>query len=428
MKNNDQFQVIVIGAGPAGLMAAGQAAALGIRTLLLEKMNQPGAKLRITGQGRCNLTNIAGQEEFISHFGLEGQFLRQAFSRFYIQDLLDFMAVIGVPTITERGGRVFPAEGDANLVTQKIIHWAASQRVEIRTGVSVNHILLDNSGITGIETQTGQVISVHRVILATGGASFSHTGSSGDGFRMAAEAGHTVVPIRPALVPLKTAGDLCQRMQGLSLRNVEVSVFFEGKLALKDFGELLFTHFGISGPVILSMSGQIVDALRSKKKVEISINLKPGLDEKKLDARLLRDMDEHGKRQFSSLLEGLLPKKMVPVIADICGIPLVKPCHQINSEERLRLLQRLMDFRVEVNGHLPLDAAMVTAGGISLKEVDPRSMQSRLVTGLYFAGEVLDLAADTGGYNLQAAFSTGWLAGNSAAQASQSTETNSFDN
>ena len=416
MEEKQAFQVIVIGAGPAGLMAAGQAAGLGARTLILEKMEQPGAKLRITGKGRCNITNIAGQEEFIAHFGREGQFLRQAFARFYNQDLLDFMAAIGVQTTTERGGRVFPVEGDADQVTQKIILWTISQGAELRNAVPVQRIVTNHSVVAGIETRTGQLIPAKHVILATGGASFSHTGSSGDGFRMAIETGHTVVPIRPALVPLKTAGNLCQRMQGLSLRNVEVTVAFDGKTTLKDFGELLFTHFGISGSVILSMSGQIVDALRSKKKVEIFMNLKPGLDENKLEIRLLRDIDEHGKRQFGNLLDGLLPRKMVPVMADVCGIPLDKPCHQISAEERSRLLHWLKEFHVEVSGHLPLDAAMVTAGGISLKEVDPRTMQSRLINGLYFAGEVLDLAADTGGYNLQAAFSTGWLAGNSVAK------------
>lgn len=419
MEGKRDYQIIVIGAGPAGLMAAGQSAGLGARTLLLEKMDQPGSKLRITGKGRCNLTNIIGQEEFISHFGREGQFLRQAFARFFNQDLMDFLNGMGVETVTERGGRVFPAEGDASQVTRKMCAWAVDQGVSIQTGATVQRIVQENQAVKGVELNSGEVIPADRVILAAGGASFSHTGSSGDGFRMAAEAGHTILPIRPALVPLKTAGNVCQRMQGLSLRNVEAAVLINGKLSMKDLGEMLFTHFGVSGPLILSMSGRIVDALRAKDKVEISINLKPGLDEKKLDARLLRDMNEHGKQQLSSLLDGLLPRKMVPVFAQVCALSLEKPCHQITAEERLRVLRWLRDFRIEISGHLPLDAAMVTAGGVSLKEVDPRSMESRLVKGLYFAGEVLDLAADTGGYNLQAAFSTGWLAGNRAAQAAR---------
>lgn len=410
------YQVVVVGGGPAGLMAAGQSARLGAHTLLLEKMDQPGLKLRITGKGRCNITNIAPQEEFISHFGREGQFLRQAFSLFFNEDLIDFMASIGVNTIVERGGRVFPAEGDASQITRKIAVWSVNQGVEIQTNTAVQRLLLEDQIITGVESNSGMIIPCQQVILATGGASFSHTGSSGDGFRIATEIGHTIIPIRPALVPLKTAGDICQRMQGLSLKNIEATVLINGKSSIKDFGELLFTHFGISGPIILSMSGKMVDALRAKNKVELSIDLKPGMDEKKLEARLLRDIDEHGKRHFRSLLENLLPQKMVMVMADTCNIPLDKPCHQISIQDRANLLRWLKDFRVEINGHLPLDAAMVTAGGVSLKEVDPRTMQSKLMQGLYFAGEVLDLAADTGGYNLQAAFSTGWLAGNSAAK------------
>jgi len=416
MEKKLHAQLIVIGAGPAGLMAAGQAAALGIDTLVLEKMSQPGQKLRITGKGRCNLTNVCSQEEFIRHFGRQGQFLRQAFARYFSQDLLDFMVSLQIRTQTERGGRVFPLGEDADRVTQKLSRWAAAQGARIQCDTAVKNLVMEDGVLKGVVTTDDVRIESRAVILAAGGASFSHTGSSGAGFRMAADNGHTLAPIRPALVPLKCAGDTCQRLQGLTLHNVEVRVLLDGKPKFKDFGEMLFTHFGVSGPVILSMSGKIVDALREKRQVEISIDLKPALDNDKLDARLLRDMDAHGKQYFRSLLDGLLPQKMVPVMADCCGITPEKPCHQVTAAERARLLQQLKDFRVAVSGHLPLDAAMVTAGGVSLKEVDPRTMQSRLVAGLYFAGEVLDLAADTGGYNLQAAFSTGWLAGISAAQ------------
>jgi hypothetical protein len=416
MEKKSSAQLIVIGAGPAGLMAAGQAAALGVDTLVLEKMTQPGQKLRITGKGRCNLTNVCSQEEFISHFGRQGQFLRQAFARYFSQDLLNFMSSLQIRTQTERGGRVFPLGEDADSVTQKLTRWAVAQGARIQCDMAVKSLLVENGVLKGVITTDGARIQSCAVILAAGGASFSHTGSSGDGYIMAADVGHSVVPIRPALVPIKCAGNTCQRLQGLTLHNVEVRVLLDGKPKFKDFGEMLFTHFGVSGPVILSMSGKIVDALRENKKVEISIDLKPALDNEKLNARLLRDMDAHGKQYFRSLLDGLLPQKMVPVMADYCDINPEKPCHQITAQERGRLLQQLKDFRVEVSGYLPLDAAMVTAGGVSLKEVDPHTMQSRLVEGLYFAGEVLDLAADTGGYNLQAAFSTGWLAGVSTAQ------------
>ncbi len=322
---------------------------------------------------------------------------------------------IDIKTRTERGGRIFPVSEDAIEVTEKLTGWALNQGVEIKTGIAIDSITINNDRITGVIDKSGEMIPAQAVILATGGSSFSHTGSSGDGYRMAAELGHTIVPLRPALVPIKIKGNICKRLQGLSLRNVNASVLKNGKKVFDDFGEMMFTHFGLSGPIILTMSGKIVDALRAKERVEISIDLKPALDNEKLDARLLREIDAHGKQHFRSLLKKLLPQKMIAVIANLSNIPLDKSCHQITSEERNRLLALLKDLRLEVSGHLPLDAAMVTAGGVSLKEVDARSMQSKLISGLYFAGEVLDLAADTGGFNLQAAFSTGWLAGISAA-------------
>lgn len=406
---------MIIGGGPAGLMAAGKSSASGINTLLLEKMPQTGSKLRITGKGRCNLSNTADLQDFIKHFGRDGRFLHQAFARFFRQELLDFLMSIDIKTRTERGGRIFPVSEDAIEVTEKLTGWALNQGVEIKTGIAIDSITINNDRITGVIDKSGEMIPAQAVILATGGSSFSHTGSSGDGYRMAAELGHTIVPLRPALVPIKIKGNICKRLQGLSLRNVNASVLKNGKKVFDDFGEMMFTHFGLSGPIILTMSGKIVDALRAKERVEISIDLKPALDNEKLDARLLREIDAHGKQHFRSLLKKLLPQKMIAVIANLSNIPLDKSCHQITSEERNRLLALLKDLRLEVSGHLPLDAAMVTAGGVSLKEVDARSMQSKLISGLYFAGEVLDLAADTGGFNLQAAFSTGWLAGISAA-------------
>lgn len=415
--DNTTHQLIVIGGGPAGLMAAGQAAIAGAKVLLLEKMDQAGTKLRITGKGRCNLTNTAGQEEFITHFGREGQFLRQAFARFFNQDLLDFFASIGIKTRTERGGRIFPVSEDAGDVTDKLVQWAVQQGVIFQTNNPIKSISVENNHACGVVSQDNQFIAGNAVILATGGASFSRTGSSGDGYRMAAELGHTIIPIRPALVPLKISGDTCQHLQGLTLRNVKTTILIDGKPAFEDFGEMLFTHFGISGPIILTMSGRIVNALHARQQVQISIDLKPGLDEKQLNARLLREIDTHGKQYYRTMLKNLLPQKMIAVMVDLSAIPADKPCHQITSQERAGLLRLLKDFRLTISGHLDLDAAMVTAGGISLKEVDPRTMESRLVKGLYFAGEVLDLAADTGGYNLQAAFSTGWLAGNAATQA-----------
>ncbi len=397
-------------------MAAGTAAKKKIPTLLLEKMEQPGRKLRITGKGRCNLTNYTELRTFVSHFGKNGSFLYQTFSRFFIEDLLAFLHTLGIETVVERGGRVFPAGNDANEVTDNLIAWAQAQGVEVRTHSIVKEILISEGKVQGIQLEDGSEIQADAVIVAAGGASYTGTGSSGDGFRIAEKAGHSIVPIRPTLVPLKTSGDAAPRMQGLSLKNVRVTVFIDGEKTTSEFGEMLFTHFGLSGPVILTLSGQVVDALRIGRKVILSIDLKPALDEQKLDARLLRELDAHGKQHFSSLLKTLLPKKMIPICAEQVAISEEKLCSQITAKERSILLHWLKDFRFSINGNLPLEAAIITAGGVALQEVDPRTLQSKLNHGLFFAGEVLDLNADTGGFNLQAAFSTGWLAGSSAAK------------
>jgi predicted Rossmann fold flavoprotein len=413
----DSTDLIVIGGGPAGLMAAGQAARQGASTLLLEKMARPGRKLRITGKGRCNLTNVAPVEDFIAHFGANGRFLRQAFARFFTPDLLAFFAVLGVETVVERGRRVFPVSEDAQEVVDALVGWAKAGGARLRTEEPAARLLIEDGRIAGVECRSGCVYHARMVVLATGGASYPGTGSTGDGYRMAEAVGHTIVPVRPALIPLETAGDIAPRLQGLSLRNVGVSLWVDGKKRAEAFGEMLFTHFGVSGPLILSLSGRAVDALRAGRSVGLAIDLKPALDEQTLDARLLRELDGHGKQQVQTMLKTLLPRTLIPVCIDLTDIDAHKPCHQVTAKERRRLLHLLKDLRLDVTGHLPIEAAIVTAGGVSLREVEPRTMESKLVGGLYFAGEVLDLDADTGGYNLQAAFSTGWLAGWSAGAA-----------
>ncbi len=407
-------QVIVVGAGAAGLMAAGQAAEAGAEVLLLEKMARPGRKLRIAGKGRCNLTNVAPLEEFIAHFGPNGRFLRQAFARFFAPDLVAFFKERGLRTVTERGGRVFPASGQAQDVVDALVRWVHRCGATLRTQASVAWLPVEGGRVAGVELADGRTYPADAVIVATGGASYPATGSTGDGYRLAEALGHTIVPIRPALVPLETAGNIAPRLQGLSLRNVTARLLVDGHEETAGFGEMVFTHFGLSGPIILTLSRQAVDALREGKRVAIALDLKPALDERTLDARLLRDLDAHGKRHFRTLLKGLLPAKLVPVCIDLVGIPPDKAAHQITAQERARLRAWLKDFRLEVSGHRPLAEAIVTAGGVALNEVEPRTMESRLIEGLYFAGEVLDLDADTGGYNLQAAFSTGWVAGRQA--------------
>jgi len=409
-----QKKVVVVGAGAAGLMAAGQAAGLGAETLLLEKMIRPGRKVSIAGKGRCNLTNVAPVSDFITHFAPNGRFLRQAFSRFFSTDLLEFLRVLGIETVTERGGRVFPASGRAQDVVDALLRWAQQSGVTVKTRSPVKQLILGKARVLGVKTSSGRVHSSDAVIIATGGASYPATGSTGDGYGLAESAGHKIVPIRPALVPLETAGDVARRLQGLSLRNVTVTAFVDGKKEIGAFGEMLFTHFGISGPATLSLSRYVVDALRAHHKVAISIDLKPALDERMLDARLIRDLSRYGKRRFHTWLKGLLPRKLIPICIDFTSMAADRLAHQVTAGERRRLLDWLKDFRLDVNGYRPFSEAIITAGGVDTREIDPRTMASRITKGLYFAGEVLDLDADTGGYNLQAAFSTGWLAGRSA--------------
>lgn len=408
-------KVIIIGGGAAGLMAAGQAAEAGAETLLLEKMKRPGRKICITGKGRCNITNIAEIADFISHFGKTGNFLRQAFARFFNNELMDFFDGLGLKQVKERGGRVFPASGKAVEVLQVLLKWLKQCGVEIRESASVEELIIEDGCIVGVVVR-GKRISCDAVILATGGASYPVTGSTGDGYRLAGTAGHRVIPIRPALVPLVTADNITGRMAELNLRNIKVRMLVNGKKYKEAFGELVFSKSGLTGPVILTLSGYAVDALQSGQKVTFAIDLKPALDDNKLEARLLRDFANRGKEDFASLLRGLLPREMVPVCLDLTNIPADRKVHSISTKERRRLRTWLKDFRLEVTGFRPFAEAIVTAGGVDTKEVDPRTMESRLVKGLFIAGELLDIQGDTGGYNLQAAFSTGWLAGRSAAK------------
>ena len=407
-------KVIVVGGGAAGLIAAGQAAEAGAEVLLLEKMQRPGRKLCITGKGRCNLTNIAELPDFLAHFGRNGRFLRQAFARFFTPDLMDFFTGLGLELVTERGGRVFPASGKAPDVLKVLQKWLASLQVTSRCTSPVGRLLIDSGRTTGVHC-AGRKMHADAVILATGGASYPATGSTGDGYALARAAGHSIVPVRPALVPLETAGDTAHKMAGLSLRNVAVRMIVDGKKKRQAFGEIAFTEFGLSGPVTLTCSGEVVDYLREGRKIVFSLDLKPALDEAKLDARLQRDFTSRAKERFDSVLRGLLPREMIPVCVEAIGIPPDKPAGEITAKERRRLHTWIKDFRLEISGYRSFDEAIITAGGVDVREIDPRTMESLRTKGLYIAGELLDIHGDTGGYNLQAAFSTGWLAGRSAA-------------
>lgn len=418
--------VIVIGAGAAGLMAAGRAAELGARVLLLEKMGEAGKKILVTGQERCNVTNAAPLEAFLTAFGHNGPFLRNAFHRFFREELLALLRRYGVETQVERGGRIFPASGRAADVRDALLRYATEHGATIRYHTAVQELLVKEEHVTGVRTVGGETFPAAAAILATGGASWPGTGSTGDGYVMARDLGHTLVPLRPALVPLTVAEKArAKALQGVSLRNVACTLL-EATPGGKDkvlpppwplppTGEVLFTHFGLSGPLVLSLSLAAVDAVRAGKSVTLALDLKPGMTFEEVRARLQREFEQYPQRKLPHLLRGWLPGSLADELAKLTPSGAERPVFTIRAGERDELATLLKNFRWRITGSLPLAAGMVTAGGVALKEVDPRSFASRRVAGLHLVGEVLDLAADTGGYNLQAAFSSGYLAGEAAA-------------
>jgi len=409
----NHFDVIVVGAGPSGLLAAGRAAELGGKVLLIEKMRQEGRKLLITGKGRCNITNNASISDFITHVYPNGRFLRNAFSHFFSKDIIELLHKYDVETTLERGGRYFPASNKSSDVLQALLNWVHELNVDIRCGHRVEKLLVENNKIVGIKAN-GLEFKCKSVILATGGKSYPATGSNGDGYELARQYGHTIEYVRPALVPLETSGKVAQQLQGLNLKNVKAVVWVDGKKVAEDFGEMLFTHFGLSGPIILTLSRIVVGALHENKKVNVTVDLKPALDEQKLDNRLIRDLNEHGKKKISNIFRFWLPSTMVPVFIDLLGLDPEKACHQVSSKERKQIRHLLKNLPFQITNHRSFKEAIITAGGISKNEISSKTMESKLVKGLYFAGEMIDVDAETGGYNLQIAYSTGWLAGNSS--------------
>ena len=421
------------------MMAAGRAAESGAEVLLLEKMEQPGKKILISGKTRCNLTNAKELDEFIAMYGVNGKFLYPTFNRFFRTDLLQFLEHHGVETKTERGGRIFPVSDDARDIVKAFKQYLSDNKVQIRTGVSVGKILVNDGRITGVQAGT-KCYHANAVVLSTGGASYPATGSTGDGYRLAATIGHNIIKLRPALVPLVVSEiERAKSMQGVSLHNVRLTSFQSKadeinltKIPVKDtgrgipgkrpqppiiesrMGDMMFTHFGIGGPVTLQMSLAIVNAME-RGPVSVAIDLKPALTRQELQERLQRDFDRYGKRSYHNILKELLPQKLIEPFIEMSGISPDKNGHEITAEERGRLIALLKSLRFNIKSSLPLTSAMVTAGGVSLKEIDAQTMASRLIKGLYFCGEVMDIDAETGGYNLQAAFSTGYLAGESAA-------------
>jgi predicted Rossmann fold flavoprotein len=412
------FQLVVIGGGPAGIMAAGTAARYGAKVCLLEKMPGSALKLGLTGKGRCNLTNADQIPDFIAHFGPNGRFLRQTFNHFFNTELIQFFEELQIPLVKERGGRYFPATERAPAIAAALRKWLKQSGVKIHLNHPVKAIQLNAHNYFEIHITDHvpePIVKAQGVILTTGGASYPATGSSGDGYLFARSFGHSIIPIRPALVPLETIPPPPDYMQGLNLKNVNMSVWIDTHKKMQYFGEMTFTPFGVSGPIVLAASKKVVDALRNEQQVELRINLKPALSNTKLDLRLIREFTQHSEFTLENILQHLMPKQLIPFCSEQIRLDGQKLANQISSLERKKLRIWLQDIRFQISDFRSFNESIITAGGINLREINPRTMESRLVKNLFFAGELLDLDADTGGYNLQAAFSTGWLAGYSAA-------------
>ena len=404
-------RVVVIGGGAAGLMAAVIAGREGAKVTLLEKMNYVGKKMGITGKGRCNITNACDMSDFIKNTPGNGKFLYGAYERFTNEDLLQLLHDAGLETKVERGGRVFPASDSALDVRNTFMKLMKHYGVDVHLEEPVKKLLVDDGVVTGVVTDK-ETYHADAVVIATGGKSYPATGSTGDGYILAAQVGHKITDIRPSLVPIVTEESWVKDLMGLSLRNVELSVVAKNKVQAKMFGEMMFTHFGITGPIVLSLSHTVGKLMRKKNigTIGLDINLKPALSPETLDKRLQKDFDLYSKKQLINGMKDLLPSRLIPLIIELAGSNPQKPINQISKEERQQIGYMLQHMPLTVKGLRPVEEAIVTAGGISLKEFNPKTMESKLVKGLYGAGEVLDIDAFTGGYNLQAAFSTGYVA------------------
>ncbi|MBP3231250.1 MAG: NAD(P)/FAD-dependent oxidoreductase [Anaerovibrio sp.] len=405
-------KIVVVGAGPAGMMAAIKAAENGASVVLLEKMKRAGKKMLITGKGRCNITNVAEVPELIKNIPGNGKFLNSCIRAFDNEDVQYFFNGIEVPTKVERGGRVFPVSDKAADVVDAMVLQLHELGVKLYTEVKVSEILVQGNKAVGVKTDDGQKFEAEAVILATGGSSYPGTGSTGDGYKMADKIGHKVVTPLPALVPLELEEEWVKDLQGLSLRNVRVTLFADEKKITDIFGEMLFTHFGVSGPIILSLSRKTAQLLEEGSFVELMIDLKPALSFEQLDARVLRDFEKYQRKEMKNALKDLLPGRLIPPVLDGAYIEPDRMVNSITKEERHRLINVLKGLLVTVTKTRPIAEAIVTAGGVDVKEINPKTMESKLIKNLYFAGEVVDVDAYTGGYNLQAAFSMGAAAGN----------------
>ena len=403
--------VLIIGGGAAGLMAAGTVSMTGKSVTVLERNDRPARKVMITGKGRCNVTNNCTElDKLIENVPQNGRFLYSAFSNFMPSDTMELFEDMGVPLKTERGGRVFPVSDKAVDIVDALVSFATDDGAQIVKG-RAKELIIENGTVKGAVTYDGEKIFAEKVLIATGGKSYPATGSTGDGYELAKQAGHTVTELKPSLVSLVCHEVFCTDLQGLALKNVSMSVIdsVTNKEIYKDFGEMLFTHFGVSGPMILSAGAHMRNMQRGRYK--IYVDMKPGLSYEQLDARILRDFSENNNKNFINSLGGLLPRKMIPVAVKLSGIKPTEKVNQITKEQRHKFAEVLKKFKITVNDFSPIEEAIVTSGGVKVSEIDPKTMESKIVKNLYFAGEVIDVDAYTGGFNLQIAFSTGRLAG-----------------
>lgn len=411
------MRVIVIGGGAAGMIAAITSSNEGNDVTLIEKTSSLGNKIKITGKGRCNLTFDGDIEDFKNNIVKNFKFMYSSFNAFSNVDVVNYFNKLGVKTKIERGGRVFPVSDDANEVVKVLKDELNKNHVNIIYNVSVDNFILDNNKIKALKLSNNKIIECDKCIIATGGKSYPKTGSSGDGYVYAKKLGHKIVDLKPGLVPLRSSDSICKLLQGLSLKNVTLSLKYKGgKEIYKEFGEMMFSHFGITGPIVLSASSKLnrvenVDNLMQNNDIIASIDLKPALDDDTLDKRICRDFEKYTNKEFKNSLDDLLPKKLIPVIIELSGIDENKKVNQITKEERKRLVKLLKNLQITITGFMPFDIAVITSGGVDVKDINPKTMESKIVKGIYFAGEILDVDAYTGGFNLQIAFSTGYAAG-----------------
>lgn len=412
------MKVGVIGGGAAGMIAAITAAKDNNEVVVIEKTSSLGNKLKITGKGRCNLTFDGDEEDFKKNIVTNYKFMYSSFSNFSNKDVVNYFESLGVKTKVERGGRIFPVSDKATDIVRALENEIKKRKIKVMYNSSVTEIITKNNIVTGVKLENGKIINVDKCVVATGGNSYKSTGSTGDGYRLLEKLGHTVTEIKPALVPLKSEDKICKKLQGLSLRNISINLIDTetNKLIYSDFGEMMFSHFGVTGPVILSASSRLnqVKDLKNKfrnKKIKLQIDLKPALSSEVLDKRILRDFEKYTNKEFKNALNDLLPQKLIPVVIDISDIDENTKVHQITKKQREKLVSIIKNLEVIITDFMPIDMAIVTSGGINVKEVNPKTMESKIINGLYIAGELLDVDAYTGGYNLQIAFSTGFAAG-----------------